>query len=144
MENIHEGRMYEAYKMAKIAFEKNEVPIGAVSYIDNQLVAKAYNQVEMLQDCTAHAEMILITSLMERFHSKYLKNVSIYVTLEPCVMCAGALKWAQISELYYGIPEPKYGYSLFGNLLHPKTKVFSGYLEQDVQKLMKDFFKNKR
>jgi tRNA(adenine34) deaminase len=144
MEDIHEKRMFEAYKMAKWAFDKQEVPIGAVAYIDNQLVAKAHNQVELLNDCTAHAEMLLITSLMERFHSKYLKNVSIYVTVEPCVMCAGALKWAQVSELYYGAPDPKYGYSLFGNLLHPKTQVYSGYLQEDIQKLMKDFFKNKR
>ncbi len=141
---IHEIRMKEAYKMACLAYEKNEVPIGAVAYLNNQLVAKAYNQVEMLQDCTAHAEMILISSLMERFQSKYLPNVSIYVTVEPCVMCAGALKWAQIAELYYGIKEPKYGYSHFGNLLHPKTKVYSGFLEGDIQNLIKDFFKNKR
>lgn len=144
MENIHKIRMYEAYKMAKIAFENNEVPIGAVAYMDNQLIGKAHNQVELLKDCTAHAEMILISSLMERFQSKYLKNVSIYVTIEPCVMCAGALKWAQISELYFGISEPKYGYSLFGNLLHPKTQVYSGYLEEEIKKLMNDFFKSKR
>lgn len=136
--------MFEAYKMAKWAFDKQEVPIGAVAYIDDQLVAKAYNQVELLRDCTAHAEMLLITSLMEKFRSKYLKDVSIYVTVEPCVMCAGALKWAQVPELHYGIQDPKYGYSLFGNLLHPKTQVYSGYLQEDIQKLMKDFFKSKR
>lgn len=144
MNNIHEIRMREALKMAQRAWECSEVPVGAVAYIDNQLIAKAHNQVEMLNDCTAHAEMILLTSLMDRFQSKYLRGVSIYVTVEPCVMCAGAIKWAQISELYFGIKEPKYGYSIYGDLLHPKTKVYSGFLEHEIQELMKNFFKNKR
>jgi tRNA(adenine34) deaminase len=144
MKEIHEKRMSEAIKMAKCAIDKNEVPIGAVAYIKNELVAKAYNQVELLNDCTAHAEMLLLSSLMERFQSKYLRNVSIYVTLEPCVMCAGALKWAQVHELFYGVKEPKYGYSQFGNLLHPKTKVSFGFLEEEIQWMMQSFFKNKR
>jgi tRNA(adenine34) deaminase len=144
MELIHEQRMLEALKMAEIAYEKNEVPIGAVAYVGNQLVAKAYNQVEMLNDCTAHAEMILLSSLMEKFQSKYLREVSVYVTVEPCVMCAGALKWAQISELFFGVHEPKYGFSLYGNLLHPKTKVYSGFLEENITTLMKAFFQSKR
>lgn len=141
---IHLQRMHEAFKMAKIAYQEGEVPIGAVAYIGDQLVAKAYNQVETLQDCTAHAEMLIISSLTEKFQSKYFKDVSLYVTVEPCVMCAGALKWAQISELHYGVHEPKSGFTLYGNLLHPKTQIYSGYWEEEITTLLKEFFRTKR
>lgn len=136
--------MQEALKQAQLAYEVGEVPIGAVAIHEGKILAKAHNQVEKLHDCTAHAEMIVMTSLMADLGMKYLPDIMICVTVEPCVMCAGAMRWAQINTLCFGAHDPKYGYSLFGNLLHPKTQVFHGLFQSEIKKLMQNFFKQKR
>ncbi len=137
--------MKEALKEAHKALEKDEVPIGAVLVYNNRIVARGYNQVELLQDVTAHAEMLCITSASAAFQSKYLSDYSLYVTLEPCMMCAAAIGWAQIGRLVFGAFDEKKGYSLFGKSpLHPKCIVESGILQNECAQLLKDFFKSKR
>ena len=137
--------MGEALKQAQLAYEKGEVPIGAVVVANNRIIARTHNQVEMLNDPTAHAEMLAITAAEEHIGGKYLEGCSMYVTLEPCVMCAGALNWSQLDTLYYGASDEKSGYSLVGNnILHPKTKVDSGLLAEESSRLLKDFFKGLR
>lgn len=140
-----ERYMLEAYKQAQLAFERGEIPVGAVVVAKNRIIARAYNQVELLNDPTAHAEILAITSAAEFLGNKYLKDCTVYVTLEPCVMCAGALNWAQIDTLYYGASDVKRGFSMVGNsILHPKTKINSGIMADECQQLMEDFFKNLR
>ncbi len=137
--------MKEALKEAKIAFEKDEVPIGAVVVCDRTIIAKAHNLTEVLTDVTAHAEMQAITSASAYLGSKFLEDCSLYVTVEPCMMCAGALYWSRIGKVVYGTKDKKKGYSNFSpSLLHPKTSIVGGVLETEAAKLMIDFFKMKR
>ncbi|MFN3951643.1 MAG: nucleoside deaminase [Thermaurantimonas sp.] len=136
----HEYFMRMALKEAETAYKKGEIPVGAVIESQGVVIARGHNQTETLDDVTAHAEMIAVTSASETIGSKYLRNCTLYVTLEPCVMCAGALYWAQIGGIVYGAPDPKRGFSLKGQLLHPKTKIVSGILQIESEALLKDFF----
>lgn len=141
----HQFWMQKALEEAEKAFRMNEVPVGAVIVCEGEIIAKGHNSVETLCDPTAHAEILSITAGCNYFHTKYLKECSVYVTVEPCPMCAGALKWAQVKEIIFGCEDPKGGYSMFSPLiLHPKTNIVSGILEDSCRKLMKDFFKLKR
>lgn len=137
--------MNEAYKEAKKALEAEEVPIGAVIVANNRIIARAHNLTERLNDVTAHAEMQAITAAANALGGKYLHECTLYVTIEPCPMCAGALNWAQISRIVYGAPDPKRGYHKFeGPMLHPKTSVQGGVMEQECSEIVKQFFNNKR
>ena len=137
--------MREALKEAKKAFDADEVPIGAVVVINNTIIARAHNLTERLNDVTAHAEMQAITSAANSLNGKYLNECTLYVTLEPCVMCAGALAWAQTARIVYGASDPKRGYHLAGsNLLHPRTTVKHGVLAEECGQLVKTFFQQKR
>ncbi len=137
--------MKEALKQAQLAFEAGEVPVGAVIVADNRIIARAHNQTEQLTDVTAHAEMLALTSAFNYLGAKYLNDCTLYVTLEPCVMCAGAQYWAQLGRLVYGASDPKRGYArLERNLLHPRTEVASGLLKEESEALMKSFFSKLR
>lgn len=137
--------MSEALKEAKIAYEEDEVPIGAVITCNNRIVARSHNLSEKLIDVTAHAEMQSFTAASNFIGGKYLKDCTLYVTLEPCVMCAGAAFWTQIGRIVYGAPDSKGGYSkLSKNILHPKTEVTSGVMERECADLLKEFFRKKR
>ena len=137
--------MNEALKEAEKAFNKNEVPIGAVIVNNNQIIARAHNLTETLNDVTAHAEMQAFTAAANYLGGKYLIDCTLYVTLEPCVMCAGASNWSQISKIVFGASDSKKGYRNYNvRLLHPKTEIISGVLEDRCSKLLKDFFKSKR
>ena len=136
--------MQKALQEAQIAFEQGEVPVGAVITIGERIIAKAHNLTEKLTDVTAHAEMQAITAASEYLGGKYLMDCTLYVTLEPCVMCAGALYWSQIGKVVYGATDSKRGYHLFGNFLHPKTEVVQGVLEDVCSQLVKDFFLQRR
>lgn len=137
--------MKQALIEAQKAYKNNEIPVGAVIVANNKIIARAYNQTEQLKDVTAHAEIVAITSALNQIQGKYLQNCTLYVTLEPCVMCAGALFWAKISKIVYGASDPKQGYSTKGNnILHPKTEVTHGILESECATLIKDFFQEKR
>ncbi len=137
--------MNEALKEAKHALEKNEVPIGAVVVVENRIIARAHNLTETLNDVTAHAEMQAFTAASGYLGGKYLDECSLYVTIEPCVMCAGAAYWTQLGTLVYGSGDPKRGYKLIEqDLLHPKTKVISGVLASECSKLLTTFFQSKR
>ena len=137
--------MRQALNEAQIAFNKNEVPIGAVIVWEGRIIARAHNLTEALNDVTAHAEMQAITAAANVLGGKYLKGCTIYVTIEPCPMCAGALGWSQISRIVYGGEDQKRGYSLVSpRSLHPKTTVKKGVLENECITLMQEFFKKKR
>ncbi|WP_430810425.1 MULTISPECIES: nucleoside deaminase [unclassified Carboxylicivirga] len=137
--------MKQAYTEAQKAEEKNEVPVGAVVVCRNQIIARAHNLTETLNDVTAHAEMLAITSAAEHLGGKYLNECTLYVTLEPCVMCAGALNWSQISRIVYGAPDEKRGFARCEPpLLHPRTEVSSGIMKDECQAIIKDFFRQKR
>lgn len=137
--------MKQALNEARLAREEGEVPIGAVVACNNRIIARAHNQTERLNDPTAHAEMLAITAAVSALGAKYLTQCALYVTIEPCVMCAGALNWAQIQTLVYGAGEEKRGYSKYApHALHPKTTVRSGILADECAAEMKEFFKNKR
>lgn len=136
----HEYFMNIALNEANKAFESGEIPVGAVIVSQNVIIAKGHNQTELQEDVTAHAEMLALTAASNAIGSKYLKNCTLYVTLEPCVMCAGALYWAQIGQVVFGASDPKRGYRRYGSLLHPKTKVVSGILESQSEELLKKFF----
>ena len=137
--------MLEAYKQAQIAYDRREVPVGAVVVSNNRIIARAHNQVELLQDPTAHAEILAITAAAEALGSKYLENCELYVTLEPCTMCAGALHWAQVDAVYYGAADQKRGYTLLEKpVLHPKTVVQTGIMADECGQLLQDFFRNLR
>lgn len=141
----HEYFMKEALKEARKAFEEDEIPVGAVVVCNNHIVARAHNLTEKLNDVTAHAEMLAFTAAEEHVGSKYLKECSLYVTLEPCVMCAGAASWTQLGELVYGAHDEKRGYSLVSQkLLHPATRVLGGILEKESRAMLKEFFRLKR
>ena len=138
--------MQQALAEARKAFEAGEVPVGAVIVCDNRMVARAHNQTELLTDVTAHAEILALTAASSHLGSKYLPDCTLYVTLEPCVMCAGALAWAQMGRIVYGASDEKRGFMLSGGkaLLHPKPRLELGILEVECAALLKDFFKNKR
>lgn len=136
--------MKMAFQEAKQAFEEGEIPVGAVIVCNNRLIAKAHNQTERLNDVTAHAEMLAFTAASEALGGKYLTDCTLYVTLEPCVMCAGAAFWTQISRIVFGAYDSKRGFSKHGNLLHPKTQVVGGVLETESALLIKSFFSAKR
>ena len=137
--------MKEALKEAYKALEKDEVPIGAVIVCNGRIIARAHNLTEMLNDPTAHAEMQAITVATSYMGGKYLKDCTLYVTMEPCPMCAAALGWAQISKVVYGASDPKRGYSLFTpNLMHPKTVVEKGVMAEECGRIVTEFFRSKR
>jgi tRNA(adenine34) deaminase len=137
--------MNEAFKEAEKALEKDEVPVGAVIVCDNQIIARAHNYTETLNDVTAHAEMQAFTSASDFLGGKYLNECVLYVTLEPCVMCGGASYWAQIKKIVFGASDEKRGFSsLSENILHPKTEIVSGIEKDKCAKLLMDFFKSKR
>ncbi|MBK7819350.1 MAG: nucleoside deaminase [Sphingobacteriaceae bacterium] len=137
--------MLEALKEAQKAFDADEVPVGVVVVANNKIIGRAHNLTERLNDVTAHAEMQAITSAANSLGGKYLTDCVIYVTLEPCVMCAGALSWSQVSKLVIGAPDTKKGFGLLEqNVLHPKTEIVKGVLEQECSELLKEFFRKKR
>ena len=134
-----------ALQEAHQAFDRGEVPVGVVVVANQRIIARAHNLTEVLNDVTAHAEMQAITAAADMLGGKYLTDCTLYVTVEPCPMCAGALRWAQLSRLVYGAPDPKRGYSTITPiLLHPKTEVISGVMEDDCSDLMQLFFKQLR
>ncbi|MCF6350158.1 MAG: nucleoside deaminase [Flavobacteriaceae bacterium] len=136
--------MQKAYQEAEIAFHKNEVPIGAIIVCKNKIIAKAHNLTETLNDVTAHAEMQAFTSASDFLGGKYLKECTLYVTLEPCQMCAGASYWTQIDKIVFGAYDKQRGYQYYKTQLHPKTKVIGGVLENKCGKLLTRFFVEKR
>lgn len=146
MENIFtdEYFMKKALQEAEMAFEKGEIPVGAIVVIDNRVIARSHNLTELLNDVTAHAEMQAITASANFLGGKYLKDCTLYVTLEPCQMCAGALYWSQISKIVIGARDEQRGYIKMGTQLHPKTVVVTGVLENECSGLMKNFFLSKR
>ena len=137
--------MKEAQKEAQKAYELNEVPVGAVIVNGDRIIARSHNMTQQLLDVTAHAEMIAITSAANFLGAKYLTGCSLFVTLEPCVMCAAALKWAQVDRIVFGAHDPKEGFSRTSlSILHVKTKVVSGIMEEESAQLLKQFFLEKR
>lgn len=137
--------MRQALRQAQMAFDEDEVPVGCVIVLDKRIIARGYNLTEKLHDVTAHAEMQAITSAAEFLGGKYLKKCTLYVTLEPCVMCAGALAWSQIDRIVFGAKDEKRGVSnISKNVFHPKTVIEGGVLAAESAKLLQDFFANKR
>ena len=137
--------MKMAYREAEKALEKDEIPVGAVVVLNNMVIGRGYNLTQTLQDVTAHAEMQAITAATNHIGAKYLNDCTLYVTLEPCVMCAGAIAWAQLGSLVFGASDPKKGYTLIKhNILHPKTLVKSGVMAQECSEILKQFFNKKR
>ena len=137
--------MREALRQAQQAFEEGEIPVGAVVVSNNKIIARAYNQTERLNDVTAHAEMLALTAAANYLGGKYLSDCTLYVTLEPCNMCAGALYWGQLKKLVIGAPDEQRGYSrMTPSLLHPKTEVVSGLMEAECKALVDDFFRQLR
>ena len=137
--------MKEALKEAQKAFVKDEVPVGAVIVCENQIIAKAHNYTETLNDVTAHAEMQAFTAAADYLGGKYLNECTLYVTLEPCVMCGGASYWTQLKKIVFGAADEKRGFSMLSeNILHPKTEVKSGLMKEECSKLLTDFFQSKR
>ncbi len=140
-----EAFMRKALEQAREAYDKDEVPVGAVVVCGDRIIARAHNLTELLNDVTAHAEMQAVTAAADSLGGKYLDVCTLYVTVEPCTMCAGALGWAQLGRLVYGAPDPKRGFSTFApQALHPKTEVLGGVLEEECGALMSEFFKRKR
>ena len=145
MDANNEKWMREALAEALSASREGEIPIGAVVVCGGRVIGRGHNMTERLHDATAHAEMIAVTAATESLGGKYLNDCTLYVTVEPCPMCAGALNWSQIGRIVYGAPDPRRGYSMFTpSLLHPKTTVESGVLADECSALMLDFFKSKR
>ena len=141
----HESFMREALKEAQKAFDADEVPVGAIVVCNNKIIARAHNLTERLNDVTAHAEMQAITAAANFLNGKYLNECTLYVTLEPCVMCAGALGWAQVGKIIYGAADTKRGFNILSNtVLHPKTEVSNGILADECSVLIKQFFQKKR
>lgn len=137
--------MKKALEQAQMAFEKDEVPVGAVVVCRDRIIARAHNLTETLNDVTAHAEMQAITAAADALGGKYLNACTLYVTVEPCVMCGGAIGWSQMGRLVYGAADPKRGYSVYApDALHPKTEVVSGVMADECGNLMREFFKKKR
>ena len=145
LENPDEYFMEAALREARAAAEEDEIPIGAVIVADGSIIARAHNQTERLHDVTAHAEMLAFTAAAEYLGAKYLNDSTLYVTVEPCPMCAGAAGWTQVGRIVYGAADPKRGYSTVGTgMLHPKTEVTGGVLAEECGELMREFFKRKR
>jgi len=141
----HEFFMRKALMMAELAYEEGEIPVGAILVCEGKVITKTHNQTELLHDATAHAEMLAITSGFAHFNSKYLKDCTLYVTLEPCPMCAAALYWAQIKTVVWGAADEKRGAGNFSpSLYHPKTDLIPGILAKESEILMKQFFKERR
>jgi len=140
----HEYFMKKALQEAQTALDRGEIPVGAVIVTQNRIIAKGHNLTETLTDVTAHAEMQAITAGASFIGGKYLKDCTLYVTLEPCQMCAGALYWSQISNIVYGASDEHRGYLKMGTQLHPKTKVVSGILEEECSAIISEFFARKR
>jgi tRNA(adenine34) deaminase len=139
--------MKQALSQAQIAFEEYEVPVGAVIVMSNKIISRGYNQVEKLNDPTAHAEIIALTSAFNFLGSKYLPAATIYITVEPCIMCAGALYWSKIGKVVYGAADEKNGYLRIAQSpspFHPKTEVIKGIMKEECAALMKSFFQSKR
>ena len=145
--------MRQALIEAQRAFDEDEVPVGAVLVINQQIISRAHNQTELLQDPTAHAEILAITAACNALGSKYLPQASLFVTLEPCLMCSGALYWTQVGQIIYGARDEKRGYSAYfseavgaqhSTPFHPKAKISQGLLEEECKALLQDFFKKKR
>jgi tRNA(adenine34) deaminase len=136
--------MKKALQEAEMAFEKGEIPVGALIVIDNKVIARSHNLTELLNDVTAHAEMQAITSAANYLGGKYLTGCTLYVTLEPCQMCAGALYWSQISKIVFGASDEQRGFEKMGTQLHPKTAVVRGVLADEASALMKRFFAERR
>ena len=137
--------MKEALKQAQKAYDKQEVPVGAIIVCENQIIARAHNFTEALNDVTAHAEMQAFTAAADYLGGKYLNKCTLYVTLEPCVMCAGASFWTQIKKVVFGATDEKRGFSkLNEQITHPKTEIEGGILQEECAKLLSDFFKSKR
>jgi tRNA(adenine34) deaminase len=139
--------MKQALQLAQRAYQEDEVPVGAIIVINEKIIAKGYNQVEKLVDCTAHAEIIALTSAFNFLGSKYLPDASLYVTVEPCVMCAGALYWSKIGKVIYGAADEKNGYRRTTKEIspfHPKTIIQANFMKEECGQLMKDFFAQKR
>ena len=140
-----EKYMREALREARAALSDGEIPIGAVVVWKGRIIGRGHNQTEQLHDATAHAEMIAITAATQAMGGKYLADCTLYVTVEPCPMCAGAMAWSQVGSVVYGAPDPRRGFSIFQpSLLHPKTVVTGGVLADDCSELMVEFFKGKR
>ena len=145
MENNHEKYMFDALREAQRAAAEDEVPIGAVIVCQGRIIAKGHNMTERLNDPTAHAEMIAITAATEAVGGKYLNDCTLYVTVEPCPMCAGALAWSQIGKVVYGASYPKRGFSRFSpSLMHPKTEIVSGIMADECGNIVSEFFQRKR
>ena len=141
----HEFYMRKALQEAEMAKNEGEIPIGAVIVCKDKILARAHNLTETLHDVTAHAEMQAITSAADMLGGKYLQDCTLYVTVEPCIMCAGAIGWAQISRIVYGAPDIKRGYSEYApKAFHPKAEVIGGVLEEECKALMQEFFRSKR
>lgn len=137
--------MKQALAEAQKAYDADEVPVGAVIVINNQIISRAHNQTELLTDVTAHAEILAISSASSHLGAKYLPEATLYVTLEPCMMCSGALYWSQIGKVVFGAADEKRGFMRYGKeLLHPKTKIAYGIMEAECSALLKEFFKKKR
>lgn len=138
--------MNKALQLAAMAYDEGEIPVGAIIVADgNKIIGKGYNQTERLNDVTAHAEILAISAASQYLGAKYLKECTLYVTLEPCVMCAGALGWSQVDRIVFGAPDDKRGFSgISQRITHPKTQVISGILEEGCKGLMRDFFKKLR
>lgn len=140
-DNPDEYYMQQALREAKAAFDEEEIPVGAVIVSGDRIIARAHNNTERLHDVTAHAEMLAFTAATNHLDAKYLTGCTLYVTLEPCVMCAGAAGWTQISRIVYGVSDPKRGFERLGRaMLHPKTTVQSGLLKEECEQLLKAFF----
>jgi tRNA(adenine34) deaminase len=136
--------MRQAMAEAEKAFAADEIPIGAVVVFENRIIGRGYNQTERLRDVTAHAEMLALTAAANYLGNKYLADCTLYVTIEPCVMCAGASYWAQMKAVVFGADEPKVGFRRHGQLLHPRTKLRGGVLPDECAALMRAFFNSKR
>lgn len=142
-----EQYMKQALIEAKKAFDKDEVPVGAVMVMNDRIIARAHNQVELLNDSTAHAEILALTTAFNFLGSKYLPDATLYITIEPCLMCSGALYWSKIARIVFGAKDDKNGYRRCtgnNNPFHPKTTLTGGILEEECSNLMKEFFKSKR
>jgi len=143
----HEHYMKLALKEAERAFAEDEVPVGAIVVMNNKVISRGYNMVEKLKDPTAHAEIIALTSAFNALGSKYLPDATLYVTVEPCLMCAGALHWSKVGEIVWGASDVKNGHQVYTddrNPFHPKTKIISGIMAEEAASLMKAFFRQKR
>ena len=144
-DNPDEYYMQQALQEARAAYDEEEIPVGAVVVSGDRIIARAHNNTERLHDVTAHAEMLALTAAANLLDAKYLTECTLYVTLEPCVMCAGAAGWTQVGRIVYGASDPKRGFERLGRgMLHPKTLVVSGVMREECEKLRKEFFKERR